>query len=699
MGNLRLPFVFGIHDHQPLGNFDSVIERLTRRCYLQFFQAVEKTPWIRINCHVSGLLLEWWERRFPECIEILGRLASRKQVEFLAGGYYEPVLAAIPSEERLEQIGLLKEKIEGLFGQVPKGLWLTERVWEPEIIKDLVASGIEYCLVDDRHFIVSGFKKEELYGYYLTESGGKTLKLFPIDEKLRYHIPFSLVERLESYLFSIREKGGMAIYVDDGEKFGAWPGTEKWVYTDGWLDTFFKKVEEWQKEFLEMVFLQDVVDRIPPKGLAYLPNASYEEMEEWTLPPRGQLEFKELLKGLGEEKGERFRPYLRGGNWKNFFIRYPESNRLHKRNLELSASSRGARDESRRLILASQCNDAYWHGVFGGLYLPHLRSALWDALLEGEHRLRGHEPLTVEARDVDMDGRLEVICRSGAFSLILDSIGGQLVEYSVYKPPHNYLNTLTRRFEGYHEELKRTILEGVSAHAYNETRGEEDVSSIHDLKKIPPKELLDDLIYDWYEKNAFIDHLFDPSATVRDFKRCDFREWGDFANQPFEWEIKDYSVVFKRQGGVYGPEGKKKGLLVEKRYFFSDDGTLEVTYRLENLSRETIACAFGVEWNLYPVFLKQGKGGLWAGGKEVSYSSLFYERGDEFLLREPGTLALKIGLKGQWHLWGFPIETVSQSEKGYEKTIQGLSLMAWRPMDIAPGGSFVTRVGFFRQPL
>ena len=35
-------------------------------------------------------------------------------------------------------------------------------------------------------------------------------------------------------------------------------------------------------------------------------------------------------------------------------------------------------------LYQSQCNDSYWHGVFGGLYLPHLRSAVYEHLIQAE---------------------------------------------------------------------------------------------------------------------------------------------------------------------------------------------------------------------------------------------------------------------------------------------------------------------------
>lgn len=42
---------------------------------------------------------------------------------------------------------------------------------------------------------------------------------------------------------------------------------------------------------------------------------------------------------------------------------------MHKRMLIVSKLVRD-NPEARKFIFKAQCNDAYWHGIFGGVYLP-----------------------------------------------------------------------------------------------------------------------------------------------------------------------------------------------------------------------------------------------------------------------------------------------------------------------------------------
>ncbi len=696
MSGKKLPVLFGIHNHQPLGNFDRVVEHLTATCYRPFLKAVSSESAIRLSLHISGPLLLWWERNNPGMLDLVADMVSSGQAELLSGGFYEPVLAAIPRADRREQIQRLSSYLETRLGGKPRGLWLTERVWENQIIEDLLDCGIEYVLVDDRHFLVSGFQEQQLNGYYVTEAEGRCLKVFPIDETMRYLIPFRAMTELERYLRSVFNYGSMAIYMDDGEKLGAWPGTHRWIYEDGWLNDFLENAARWADDFVEWMTFSQVMEKVQPKGICYLPTASYEEMEKWTLPPDRALRLECLIKSLGTQARDVYRPFLRGGHWKNFFVRYPESNLMHKRSIEVSRLSLGkCREfpEMRELALSSQCNDAYWHGIFGGLYLPHLRNATWNALLKAESGLRAGQRISVCMSDVDCDGRDEVRITSGRLSAVIDPYrGGQVRELSFLGAAHNYCNGLTRRHEAYHDVLRETISRGEIETPAGEW--EEGIPGIHGLNRVPEKSLLDDLIFDWYERNSFVDHLFDPGATLDDYRRCDFREWGDFANQPFKVQIKDNTVNCSREGGIYHLRGDKKSLTLIKNYAFQESGELViVSYRLKNTGHETISCRFGVEWNLFPAFLVFGNGDLLVDGVPRPFNETWEADAGSIYVsdRDPGCgLSIRVGQGAS--LWGFPVETVARSGSGYEKIIQAIAIMAHWSLDLRPGEEWSKKI-------
>ncbi len=229
-----LGFVFGVHLHQPVGNFDHVFAEHLRDVYRPLVERLAERRFLPFTLHLSGPLLEWLEAHDAAYLDLIGRLAADGHIELLLAGFYEPVLASLPPADRVEQVAWMREAIRRRFGVAATGLWLTERVWEPDLAADLAAAGVRYVVLDDRHFLVSGFERDQLHAPFWTESGGRRVALFPIDERLRYLIPFKPPAAIAAYLRELRAAGRpLAVFVDDGEKFGGWPGTKDWVYTRG----------------------------------------------------------------------------------------------------------------------------------------------------------------------------------------------------------------------------------------------------------------------------------------------------------------------------------------------------------------------------------------------------------------------------------------------------------------------------------
>src|SRR5438045_18299 len=450
-------FVFGVHLHQPVGNFDHVFADHLRDVYRPLVERLAERRFFPFTLHISGPLLEWLEAHDAGYLDLIGRLATDGHVELLLAGFYEPVLASLVPADRIEQVAWMREAIQRRFGVQATGLWLTERVWEPDLAAHLADAGVRYVVLDDRHFLVSGFERDQLHAPFFTESGGKRVALFPIDERLRYLIPFRPPAEIAAYLRELRSAGRpLAVFVDDGEKFGGWPGTKDWVYTRGWLAQFLDAVEA-QVAAGEVRFTTPgaALDTVRSGGLAYLPTASYREMEAWSLPPAAARRLAVLEHDLGEARlAGPDGALVRGAHWRNFLVKYPEANRMHKKMLALSAlcRARGDPPSVRRAIGRAQCNDAYWHGVFGGLYLPHLRNAIWRNLALAEAELRRGEGIAVERLDFGGDGGEGLWIHSGAFSaLVSPERGGVIEEYTVFEHGINYADVLTRRREVYHE--------------------------------------------------------------------------------------------------------------------------------------------------------------------------------------------------------------------------------------------------------
>ena len=393
----KIRFLFGVHNHQPVGNFDHVFERGFSCSYKPFISALEKHPLIKASIHFSGSLLEWIENKDPGFMETVQRLVERNQVEIVGGGFYEPIFSILPERDVEGQLKMMNGFIEEKFNIKPKGCWLPERVWDPVLPRLISSAGLSYTLLDTTHFLHAGLSPEQVSGYFVTEREGKTLSIFPIDMKLRYMIPFEKPEKIIEYLrYRASDMKDVAItYADDGEKFGMWPGTYSWVYEKGWLEAFFSELEK-NREMVEMLTFSEYQAAYPPEGRIYLPTVSYEEMMVWALPSDAVIRYEDMADKLKElDLKNKYSPFIQGGYWNNFLIKYPESNQMHKKMLmiseKLEETEEKLKGEKKDLIAAAkkelymgQCNCSYWHGMFGGIYLNYLRHAVYEHLINAE---------------------------------------------------------------------------------------------------------------------------------------------------------------------------------------------------------------------------------------------------------------------------------------------------------------------------
>jgi hypothetical protein len=634
-----LRFLFAVHCHQPVGNFGHVFARAFDTCYEPLLAEFARHPDFRLSLHFSGPLLEYMELHRRGLGDLIRRLVGSGQVELLGGGFYEPILAVIPEEDRLGQLRMMSRWLEDHFGVRPRGVWLTERVWEPQLAGTLARAGIEYTLLDEEHFHYAGAK--DVHTSYITEDEGFPLRVFPIDKKLRYLIPFRTLEEVDAAFAAIRERDGIAVLGDDGEKFGLWPGTAEWVFEKGWLAKFLGHLEE---TGVRTMTLSDYADAEPPGGRVYLPPASYEEMTEWVLEPDALDVYRKAREACPPE-GRRF---LRGGFFRDFFLKYPEANLLHKRMLSVSKriASSGSAAALRELYMA-QCNDPYWHGVFGGLYLPHLREAAWSHLLEAEKAAPagpGWSPA-----DVDCDGRLEFSWGAGAFGLIIKpGAGGAMIEIDHRPLSRNVTDVLARRPESYH--------------ARRSEAGTPEGKSIHELARKLPPEAEGLLEYDRRPRYSCVDRFFPEEALPEDVRQGDSGELGDFADGEYTAETEGPVLTLERKGRVR-VGGEPVPVVVRKRI---DAGETAIRVRIEivNAGERPVALTFGSEWNLYM-------------------------RPDEFALRADGAelAAGRLSFKapGAHEVWSFPLRTLSQSEKDYDIIHQGFRLLPIWKLKLAGG--------------
>src|SRR5215472_6007611 len=681
-----------IHAHQPCGNFEGVLERAYDNSYLPFLEHLEKYPSVHVGLHYSGSLLTWIEKHRPEYFDRLKKLVESAQVELVGGGFYEPILVSIPPEDQFEQLIRLAAYLERHFGRGPLGAWLAERVWEPQLPTALAAASAAYTLVDDMYFLAAGFEPEELFGAYIAEDRGKSVRLYPGQKALRYLVPFGKVDDVITYLRDAASvhPGGVAAMGDDMEKFGVWPGTHAHCYKDGWLADFFAALEE-NSKWLHVCTPGEYLASHSPLGRADLPTASYTEMMEWVLPTRVRQRYHAVLNEFNSRP--EVLAFLRGGSWRGFFRKYPESNLLHKKMLRVSARIAAApahREKAgcdlpcaRDLLLRAQCNDAYWHGIFGGIYAPHLRTDPCRNLIRAEtiadQLTPGADVPRVELLDYDSDGANELLFTSPEYQALLKPGDGATIAALDFRAPAATLvNSILRRPEAYHTRLREVA--GASATGA--------VTSIHEQTRVKEPGLERFLRYDRWPRHAFRVLVFDPSHTQADYETLELREEGGFAGGSFTVKSSDpqSAELFRKDSLLI--QGKAEAsapkLLLIKQFSLSAapqgfEIACEITLKLKELLEKPIFVGIESIINLLAPTEPDRFFETPSGPTNLRFSGILPA---PVLRMEDGWQRIRAALDAPQSeaFWVAPIETVSESEEGFERVYQGSQILSlWRP--------------------
>jgi alpha-amylase len=614
-------FAFVVHNHQPVGQLPHVFDEAWEKSYLPFLDVLERHPHVKCVLHYTGPLLDWFLTYQPYMIERVCQLVSRGQVEILAGGYYEPILAMIPPRDALAQIQKLQRAVHETFGCHPQGIWLAERWWDPALADLLPQANVRYTLVDSTVFEQAGIREEEtLNGFQIHQPSTinhQPLTIFPIHQSVRHQIPFadppekavdaiaSLVTRHSSPVTPL------VVFADDGEKFGIWPDTFWWVYETGWLDRFFSALER-NAHWIQPTTLAEYLAHPQPSTLNHLPLGSYSEMMQWS-----------------------------GGDWRNFLEKYAESKDLRQQIWRLSESL-PVDEPPPDALLRAESNDVFWHGVFGGLYLKHLRLTAWRNLNEAR-RETGQR----------VNGSM------GQWLVRFEpEIGGSIVELSHTLSGHNFLATLMRRREPYHGQT-------------------------------PPP-------VDWHPRRALLDHFLGAETTLESFAECRYPEQGDFVNQPYDVRSNDFSrsreqttkvvTTLSRLGHVW-VGAQHLPIQVDKTVEARDE-TVLIHYELTNPNDTPVDLWFGVEFNFVLTHTEPPDCSFTLNDEErhsaPSLRSLSHLSHDEnatalTLVDHWLNLRLRLSWDAPAGLWHCPIMTASQAIEGIQWTHQSSAfLLHWK---------------------
>ncbi len=655
MTNVRL--IFGTSNSQPVGGADRDIEAVYQSSYKPLIRALYNAPQIRSTLHFSGNLLQWIEHRHSEFIDVLGEMTGRKQVEMLGGGFYNPVFSLIPRGDRLGQLERMTTYLRKHFGRRPRGVWITEGIWDPSLPALLKSSGIEYTFLDDAQFALSGCQEHSsYYGPCITEDEGKTVEVFPLADSIVDAVfdetPDEVVQRIlevatraATELPALDEPPVVALLFR-GERLGAAKGSSE--QDAQWLQEFLDLLSD-RRDRIETIHPGRYVKANRPHGRGYFAATPYSHISRW---------MKTHAEGVDNGHGF-FRCML---------TQYPESNLLYSKMQYIHVLVNQIRGDKYRKRLAreelwrGQNHNAYWHTPLGGIYISRLRKSVYAALIEAEKvtREKGIFIPSIVTLDFDMDGVNEYLFQGQEMNAYVHALGGTLFEFDYLPKPWNYLDTMTRYREAYHPE---------------------------------------DEPHDRYRRSSFIDHFFENDEAMERFYRMEHRELGDFAARMYEAVAvhkEDHRLVLRRSGLVR--QGSQDvAIEIHKRYFFHET-RITVQYHLQNRGSVVLDTLFAPEINLALPPVEQSKPTMLVRHPDGSEQDVRNQA--DTLANVSGLIyrdyvnnvVVQVSAAEPVDFWILPVETSFLSSGELRREYQASCVVPLCPVHLDPGAAYETEI-------
>jgi hypothetical protein len=406
--------ILGSHNHIPYGSDHKDFEEAYTRTIKPFVTTLYRFPDIPAALHYSGILLSWIERNHPEFLMLLEDLITRKQIELIGGGFYEPMMPLLSLADKIGQIEMLTTYIRKQFGKRPLGCWIPGLGWDNALAVPLNTAGMSYAFAEERLFRDAGIR--DFFSPCISEDQGKLITLFPLS--LRLSRSFAEMEA--------------DLALDQLSK-------EVSRSADGLIcifpDRFYRASPDEPDEFSAQHFFEALSRR--------------KEHIVFTTPGRSLKDSEPLRKVFFPATAE-----------KNFLIKYPEANNVYSKMIYTGVLINQLRgDKSRKRtareeLWKAQGADVFCHDGKGGLYNSSLRKAVYRALLAAERitRERGNFISALSAFDFDLDGEKEFLFQSWNTNAYVKAGGAVLFELDYLPKTWNYLDTLSRRREDYAEE-------------------------------------------------------------------------------------------------------------------------------------------------------------------------------------------------------------------------------------------------------
>ena len=624
----KIKLLFGTYNNEPMGSTNEQLETAYKNSYRPFLKLLYAYPKIKAALHYSGILLEWFYEKHPEILTLINEMVKRRQIELVGGPFYNPILSIIPNKDRISQIEYLTTYIRKHFGKRPRGCWIPEKIWEPTLSSNIKNSGMEFTFLDEELFKKAGIEKTKTNNVYITEDQGKHIHVFPINRELSEK--FIDPERIIEILIKFSENDNSEVctmMIDGGTSLAA-----DSLFKDGWFEKLFILLTDYSKK----------IQTINPGR---------------------------YIRTLGSVKKIYFPCTANERYFRQNFSKYIESNNLYSKMMYMNTlASQVKRDKVRKKyareeIMMSQCNTPYWHKESPGIYSNNFRKIAYKHLINAEKgtREKGIFKTSLSAIDFDFDGSDEYLYQGQYINAYIHKKGGELFELDYLLTSWNYLDTMSRYREPYHN-----------------------------------KEHEDNGI-DWYPRNAFQDHFLEENCTIDEFSTMKYKEMGSFIGTEYVLDDIDRerkTLNLECAGSVLVKKIKKK-VKISKKYIFKKN-SIQVDLKIKNLIDKHIDLNFASEINLSLhsiADIQVSRDGLDDLSLEIAQKNPQIDNVKEFTIHEvKKKVTISISGSLSFSLWKIPVNTLTKNINRIESIYQGSCFVLNWPVSIDSAKEWSTSI-------
>lgn len=624
------------------------------RAYKPLLKSLYAHDGIEFTMYIAGPIIEWLERRHSEYVDVVSEMVKRRQLEMLGGAFYEPLMPLIPRTDQIGQLERMTTFVRKTFGRRPRGAWIPEGVWDQRIVSTLSSGGMEYIFLPRKRFpfTADGRHLRPL----ITEDQGKTLIVAPVLSRVADRMfidpPEKIISRLRAFdTGSVVEPATMALIfdADQWERFAiadeqAGTATPSAASADEWFESFLARLEA-ERDWLAIRTPMQVMREAGAADRRYASVTSYSQLMSWVPESLVQDGYGDL------------------GSFRTVFERYPESSRLYARMQHTHVmvnqirGDRYRKNAAREELWRGQAHFAYWSNQHGGVYRSSIRKSAYAALIEAEKgtRQKGIFIPAISRVDVDLDGEEELLFQGTDINAYLDQNGAYVFELDLLSRNWNYLDTMQRRPEPYHDAEARSAG------------------------------------YDSWPRGAFVDHLLQADATMAPFAAGRRPLLQELSSVPYGIEAiqkEQHAVQFTMTTGA---QDGLAHLSVRKRFHFHRN-RIDVTYTIHNGGLASLRGKFATEVNLS------------FSGMDAGALRLFSRVGRQRTELSPDPIEIDAVSELQFHdvrnaiqialspterptVWSFPVCAIGLSDGAPEPFYQSNCAVFLWPVDLPAGGS------------